>query len=116
MTVEIKNRYTGDVVKVVDAETLQNADLRGADLRGADLWGVDLKIFQAGRYTAYITSSHTRIGCQSHDNSAWREFSDEVIGDMAVDALDWWKANSAIMFAIMDSLAAEFPVKEEVAA
>ena len=131
MTVKIKNRYTGDVVKLVDAETLQNADLRGADLRGADLWGADLrgadlrganlrgadlKIFQAGRYIAYVTSTHTCIGCQAHDNSTWREFSDGVIGDMASDALEWWKANSAIVFAIMDSLAAEFPVKEEVAA
>jgi hypothetical protein len=45
--IQIKRRYTGNVIKEVDATSLVNADLRGADLwcanlRGADLRGVDL--------------------------------------------------------------------------
>jgi hypothetical protein len=36
--IEIKNRFTGEVIKKVYA-----ADLRGANLRGANLWGADLK-------------------------------------------------------------------------
>ena len=43
MSIQIKNRRTGDVIKTVDADTLWGADLRGADLRGADLWGADLR-------------------------------------------------------------------------
>ena len=47
MSIEIKSRRTGDVIKTVEADTLQDADLTGADLAGADLrgaylWGADL--------------------------------------------------------------------------
>jgi hypothetical protein len=40
--IQIKNRYTGNVIKEVDAISLANANLRGVDLRGADLRGEDL--------------------------------------------------------------------------
>lgn len=39
---EIKNRYTGEVILAVEAETLRGADLCGADLYEADLRGADL--------------------------------------------------------------------------
>jgi len=52
MAIEIKNRYTGAVLKTVDAESLSGADLSDAnlsdanlsdaELRGADLSGADL--------------------------------------------------------------------------
>lgn len=42
MPVEIKNRYTGAVLRTVDADTLNKADLREADLEGADLRGTNL--------------------------------------------------------------------------
>jgi hypothetical protein len=35
--IEIKNRFTGEVIKTIDADTLIGADLNGADLRGAYL-------------------------------------------------------------------------------
>ena len=35
--VEIKNRYTGEVILTVNAADLREADLRGADLSGANL-------------------------------------------------------------------------------
>ena len=64
---QIKNRYTGEIIVEMEAETLrevieknkaslQEASLRGADLRGADLqeadllgadlWGIKIKINQ----------------------------------------------------------------------
>ena len=56
MKIEIKNRYTGEVIYSCEADSLREAvekavsegadlavaDLRGADLRGANLWGADL--------------------------------------------------------------------------
>jgi hypothetical protein len=41
-TQTIKNRYTGVVLKSVEADSLSGADLSGADLGGADLSGADL--------------------------------------------------------------------------
>jgi len=58
---QIKNRYTGEIIVEMEAETLKEvveknadlreanlrgADLQGADLRGADLWGIKIKITQ----------------------------------------------------------------------
>jgi hypothetical protein len=41
--IQIKHRYTGDVIEEVDAASLVGADLLGADLRGAGLRGADLR-------------------------------------------------------------------------
>jgi hypothetical protein len=48
MTIEIKHKFTGEVLQTVDAESLRGANLRGvnlgfADLRGADLRNADLR-------------------------------------------------------------------------
>ena len=43
MGIEIKNRFTGAVIRTVDAADLRGADLRDANLRGADLRGADLR-------------------------------------------------------------------------
>ena len=40
--IEIKNRWTGEVIRTVDAGTLAGADLAGADLAEADLSLADL--------------------------------------------------------------------------
>jgi len=40
--IQIKNRFTGNVLKEVDAANLRGANLRGANLRGADLRDADL--------------------------------------------------------------------------
>lgn len=42
MSIEIKNRWTGTVIKTVDAANLYAANLRGANLYGADLMGTNL--------------------------------------------------------------------------
>ncbi len=41
--IQIKHRFTGQIVKEIDAANLRNADLYGADLSGADLYGADLR-------------------------------------------------------------------------
>ena len=48
MSIAIKHRHTGEVLHVVEADTLQEADLSGLDLRyaylaGADLYRADLR-------------------------------------------------------------------------
>ena len=51
---QIKNRYTGEIIVEMEAETLREvieknkinlreADLWGADFRGANLWGANLR-------------------------------------------------------------------------
>lgn len=40
--IQIKNIFTGKVIKEVDADTLSRANLRWADLSEADLRGADL--------------------------------------------------------------------------
>ena len=40
--IPIKSRFTGEVMKEVDAADLHGADLHGANLHGADLYGADL--------------------------------------------------------------------------
>lgn len=42
MSIEIKHRDTGAVLRVVDSDTLVGADLHGADLRWANLCEADL--------------------------------------------------------------------------
>ena len=42
MMIELKHRATGQVLRVVDAESLAGADLRDENLEGADLNAADL--------------------------------------------------------------------------
>jgi hypothetical protein len=42
MSIEIKNKWTGAVIRTVDADTLRGADLTDANLWGANLTGADL--------------------------------------------------------------------------
>ena len=83
---------------------LRGADLIGANLRGADLRGADLKVYQSGKYTAYIQKERTRIGCKYYSNEEWKKFTDDQINNMDAGALDYWNNNKAVIFSIMDSL------------
>ena len=42
MPIEINDRYTNEVIRTVEADTLRDANLSGADLRGANLSGANL--------------------------------------------------------------------------
>ena len=84
---------------------LRGANLRGANLRGADLIysnlsGADLIVLQMDLWTAYITTNHIRIGCQSHTLSEWENFTDEEISSMHTDALEYWNRNKEVIIAL----------------
>jgi len=79
---------------------LSDADLRGADLRGADLRGADLIVLQMDLWTAYITTNHIRIGCQSHILSEWENFTDEEISEMHPGALEYWNENKEVIISL----------------
>ena len=76
------------------------ADLRHADLRGADLRGADLIVLQMDLWTAYITTNHIRIGCQSHTLSKWENFTDADILDMHPRALEYWHKNKEVIISL----------------
>ncbi len=107
------NLYRADLI---DAD-LRYADLSGADMRsaalnGANLGGANLDwtgvaTMTIGQYTLWCTPDTLGIEYQSHHHDDWRAFGDAEI--LAVDgrrALDWWRANRTIVFAIMDRCAA----------
>ncbi len=94
---------------------LRGADLRYADLRGADLSGADLRyanlsdadlrganliVLQMDLWTAYITTNHIMIGCQSHILSEWENFTDEEISEMHPGALEYWNNNKEVIIAL----------------
>ena len=73
---------------------LREADLIGANLRGADLRGA-LRIVRidCGTWSICINPENTSIGCQTHSNDKWLNWSadDDEIKNMARDASDWWR-------------------------
>ena len=79
---------------------LSGADLRGADLRYANLRGADLIVLQMDLWTAYITTNHIRIGCQSHILSEWENFTDEEISEMHPGALEYWNENKEVIISL----------------
>ena len=83
---------------------LREADLREADLREANLSEAGIKFFQAGLWTAIISSDFISIGCQRHSAEKWLNFTDEEISAMNPFALDYWNENKDIVFAISQSL------------
>lgn len=86
------------------------ADLSETDLSGADLSGADLKIYQSGRWTAYVQPDHIRIGCQYFRTEEWETFSDDRIAKMHPLAIDYWKENKHIVLSIARSLNKEISV------
>ncbi len=83
---------------------LYGADLRGSNLRGADLSGADLRVYQADKWTAYIQREHIRIGCKYFTVDDWKNFTDEEISKMDLNALEYWNKNKKIIFEIHRSL------------
>jgi hypothetical protein len=51
--IEIKNRFTGEVIKSIELDSLSGANLSGANLRGADLSSADL---------SYANLSYANLG------------------------------------------------------
>ena len=101
---------SGELILETNLESLRGADLRyanlfdanlrGADFSGADLRYADLIVLQMDLWTAYITTNHIRIGCQSHILSEWENFTDEEISSMHPGALEYWNNNKEVIIAL----------------
>ena len=113
--IQIKSRFTGNVLKEVDAADLRGANLRATNLRAADLCGADLgyadllganlgyadlcgeklksiPVFIYGlKWFVTVTNEFLTIGCQRHTHAEWEAFSDEQISDMDEGALNFWQ-------------------------
>ena len=84
----------------------QDADLRDvnfqdADLRRANLCASNLRIYQSGKYVAYIQKTNTRIGCEYHANEFWLNSDISDISEMADDSEEWWLENGEVIKAII---------------
>ena len=117
MKIEIKNKFTGNVIFSYNAENnsisrtvkaalkqkinLSNADLYSANLSNADLsdanfrWCVgDGKIILSMQVTQWgiaFTKTHLAIRCKQYSIEEWRNFNDDEISKMNYGALEWWK-------------------------
>ena len=101
---------SGELILETELDNLLGADLSGANLRGADLRGAnlfdadlfdaDLFVLQMDLWTAYITTNHIRIGCQSHTLSEWENFTEEEISSMHQGALEYWNKNKEVIIAL----------------
>ena len=118
--IEIKNRYTGEVIYSAEALSLRkclelaakdnanladanlaDAYLSGANLAGANLAGAylrdNIKIsqvpIQVSTTTYYVTiyDAHMQIGCKLFSLAEWWAFDDRAIAEMdGKQALKWW--------------------------
>ncbi len=88
---------------------LSSADLRGADLRGTDLRGTDLVVLSAGRYTAYIQSTTTAVGCERHPSVSWLSWSPGDVCHMDLNARQWWEDWGPAVKAMIEVLRGKFP-------
>ena len=73
MPIEIKNRFTQEVIFVVDAENLGRVNLSGANLEGANIEGADL--FDADLIGVKILIEGHKIVILNQQESCWfREY------------------------------------------
>ena len=76
---------------------LTDANLTGANLIDANVRYANLIVLQMDLWTAYITTNHIRIGCQSYSLDNWENFTDKEILSMHPDALDYWTKNKEVI-------------------
>jgi len=117
---QIKNRFTGEVLHDSGNANLSNADLSYADLSKADLSNADLRnadlinanlinadlsnanllgekmksnpVFVYGlKWFITVTNEFLTIGCQRHRHSDWAGFDDERIASMHHGAIEFWR-------------------------
>ena len=70
---------------------LSGADLSGANLSGANLpTGCRIAALCFGGWPVTVTPETTTIGCQSHPNAKWLEWTPDDVADMHRDASAWW--------------------------
>jgi len=97
--IEIKHRYTDEVLKSVDS-----ADLRGADLLAfGDMRS--LRTMQVDTWQIGYTKTELQIGCQRHKITKWARWNTPAgrkwIAQMNVSALEWADRNLALVLQII---------------
>ncbi len=116
---EIKHKITGEVLLMIEGDSLQEADLRGADLQYADLKGANLRganlqyadlkwanlptgviRIDGMLWDVTILYGYMRIGCQHHHVDEWESFTDDEISKMYDNALEFWQANKQKLITI----------------
>ena len=126
MKIEIKNRYTKEVIfshecknntvkKTVLEAIRQNCNLRESDLSGSNLRGSDLrgsnligsngnckeiKTVQTDIWHVCITANVMQIGCEQHTLIEWKNFNDDEISAMESRALEFWGNWKKLLFKI----------------
>jgi uncharacterized protein YjbI with pentapeptide repeats len=79
---EIRNRFTGAVLKTIAVDTLSDADLSGADLSGANLSGADLRhadLSGANLSGANLSGADLRHADLSGANLSGADLSDAIL-------------------------------------
>lgn len=90
MTIEIKNRFTGEVIQIIDALNLHSADLHGADLsEGEGVFDVGTPDGYRFVLVHYDDSVMIAVGCRwfSIDNATlhWAARDDRAASRAALD-------------------------------
>ena len=92
-----------DVREAVEEANLSGANLYGANLNGASGINNYIKCIQVETYPITYTATQMQIGCERHEISDWKEFSDERILRMdGKDALKFWRKYKDWIFATID--------------
>ena len=114
MTIEIKNRHTGDILfdteeknfKItLETAVKQDIDLRSADLSGAT-YGKNIPLTKTPlqilglHWIIFIFNEHMKIGCELHSITAWQSFDDNQINKMDSHALKFWHKNRENILAL----------------
>ncbi len=79
---------------------LYGADLRGADLRGANLIGAKdgaICRMDFGGWSICVRADKTSIGCQTHENKKWLDWSPDDVAKMHEDAREWWAIHGDVI-------------------
>ena len=84
--IEIKHKYTGEVLYTHDGD-----NLCGANLRWAIGDGTIIRAAQFERYLVVSCDDWLQIGCEGYRVYEWREFDDSTISAMDAGALKWWR-------------------------
>jgi len=82
-------------------------DFLGGNFLGGNFWGekisrAPISIFGLKNWPVQITPTKMHIGCQHHDHSSWRNFTDQEINNMAIGAGEFWRVNKAFLLSICD--------------
>ena len=118
MKIEIKCRFTGNVLFTHEAEGntikltveaaavsarayLSGANLVGADLSGEKLTKAPLSLLNL-RWHVLITGQYMRIGCKRHTHEEWAAMDDAAINQMDTGALKFWRKWKTPLLALCD--------------